>query len=245
MEVVGTGTLQGEFRYRTEWLQRQRNLHKEREDRERRERQDRAEQDMSDLVDMAAMVVTTAEIDAFRVELDVYDTATVMALEDNRLALEAVRERLDLLLANAHVLPDGRRVFKTEDGLRVFDEHGVELALDEIDPDEIADHLTKWEEYEPVAQEAERLLDERRELLDYQDGLDQARERLDRGDINRDEFERLQDDLKITMPDAVRRHVPGMEGDQDAEFKDNAAAAPSVALDIPSDMIPDSMVSPR
>lgn len=63
----------------------------------------------------------------FTVKLDRYDTATVQALMDNERDVLAVREKIDAMMLKAHVLPDGRRVFKTEDGTRVFDEFGAQL----------------------------------------------------------------------------------------------------------------------
>lgn len=53
---------------------------------------------------------------------------------ENQVFLDAVRERLDVVLSRAHVLEDGRRVFKTEDGSQVFDEHGAEVDAEVHDP---------------------------------------------------------------------------------------------------------------
>jgi hypothetical protein len=61
-------------------------------------------------------LATPEQIAAFTVRLDTYDTATVEALLANQEALDAVKARIDDLLLKAHTLPDGRRVFKTEDG---------------------------------------------------------------------------------------------------------------------------------
>lgn len=52
----------------------------------------------------------------------------------NGRALERVQEDLRIMVDKAYVLPDGRRVFKTEDGMRVFDEHGEEIKGFDPDP---------------------------------------------------------------------------------------------------------------
>lgn len=87
---------------------------------------------------MTGLLASDRQITAFRVKLDRYDEKTVEALMENRVALEEVQKRLDDMLGKAHVLPDGRRVFKTQDGTRVFDETGLELKADVIDPNAIA-----------------------------------------------------------------------------------------------------------
>ena len=59
-------------------------------------------------------------IEAFSIKLDTYETATVEALIANEKAMELVQARLDDLLDRAHVVEDGRRVFKTRDGEHRF-----------------------------------------------------------------------------------------------------------------------------
>lgn len=183
-------------------------------------------------------------MDTFRVELDSYDTATIAALQENERELAAVRERLDGLLLKAHVLPDGRRVFKTEDGRRVFDEFGSELDVTTIDPDLIGDERPRWESYQPYFERSQELTLERDEILEYQSRLDAARERIDAGEISREEFDELRDELKTAMPDAVRAQVPElaaevtMDTDLAGPFLSGPAADTGLAID--DDMIPSS-----
>ncbi len=63
-----------------------------------------------------------------RYELDQYDAAIVDALIDNEHALEEAGKHRDKLEANAFELPDGRKVFKTEDGQRVFNANGAQVS---------------------------------------------------------------------------------------------------------------------
>lgn len=219
--------------HRDELLRRQRD-----EDRERKRDAD-ASADAADLMDAAMMLITASDADAFRVELDRYDTATVAALQLNGEALDAVQERMEKLLAKAYVLPDGRRIFKTEDGTRVFDEFGAELGRDEIDPAMIEDARPSWETYKPELDEKNRLLAERREILAYQEKLDNARERLDSGEMTQGEYERLRDDLKVGMPEAVQAQIDGIERQPDQ--------SPTAEADLvfEEDMVPTGQAASR
>ena len=79
---------------------------------------------------------------------------------------------------------------------------------------------------------------QRTEILDYQAKLDDARERLDAGDMTRDEFDRLREGLKADMPEAVRDQIPEL-ADQKADAKSDMPEA-TEKLDISDDMVPTS-----
>jgi len=213
----------------------------QRDERLRRERDEKADETGPDLLDVVALIVSEAEIRALYLETDRYDTATIEALYANETALVLIMRQKEDLLLRAYVLPDGRRIFKSEDDTRVFDEHGTELSSDDIDPDLIGKAHPTWEDYDPVFREESRLLQEREGLLAYQAKLDEARERLDAGDITREDFEALRDDLTSTMPDAVRMHIPELAAEQDAA--NDLAARQPVVLDLSDDMRPTSIAS--
>lgn len=246
MNTVVAGALGQIFRGSTEPSYREMLLRHQRAENERRERDEKMDDAKTDDLDLAmAVVVTAAEMDEFRIELDRYDTATVAALQLNERELILARERLDKLLGEAHVLPDGRRVFETEDGLRVFDEHGRELDASVISPEEIEDSRPRWETAKPIIDGYKALAKERTELLEYQEKLDHARERLDAGDLTREEFDDLRDELKADMPDAVREQLPELEQEQETAAEADAApaeadAAPADELEISDDMVPTS-----
>lgn len=188
-------------------------------------------------MDIALAVISVAEADEFRVDLDMYDAATVEALQLNEVDVAQARKHLDMLMDKAQVLPDGRRVFKTEDGTRVFDEHGREIAAEEIQPNEIADSRPRWEAVEFARKHLDGLEHERADILEYQQKLDEARERLDAGDMTQSEFDKLRKDLKTEMPDAVRELLP--EHAQEPALKADAkTAAVDIELDIEDDMVP-------
>ena len=177
------GSLSREFGGRSQAAVFHRFQQMQRDDRKRREREDKVEDSGSDLLDMAGVIVSSAEINAFRLEIDSYQTATIEGLYANETALALIRAQKEELLMRAHVLSDGRRVFKSEDGIRVLDEFGEELDGSIIDPDEIDNSRPYWEIYEPIFDEESRWVQERAELLDYQTKLDDAQERLDAGEI--------------------------------------------------------------
>ncbi|WP_067338014.1 SHOCT domain-containing protein [Stappia indica] len=214
------------------------------EERLRRDRRQDAQGDEAELMDFAMVMVSAGEMETFRVELDSYDTATIAALQENERELAAVRERLDGLLLKAHVLPDGRRVFKTEDGTRVFDEFGHEVEASILAPEEVSDARPSWETYKPELNRLHQLQAERSDLLDYQQKLDEARERIDAGEISREEFDEMRDELKTAMPDAVRAQVPELAAevtmDADVAAPSLSGPAADTGLAIEDDMIPSS-----
>lgn len=152
-------------------------------------------------------LASTESIAEFRLQLDDYDAKTVEALMENREALEAIRGHINELLDEAYVLPDGRRVFKTRDGSHVYDEHGTELSIEEIDPAEITGSHPFWETYHAARQTEAALEKQREKLIVYQNKLDDAREHLDNGGITQDELSRMKIDLANDMPETVREKL--------------------------------------
>ena len=131
--------------------------HRENQERERKQKQDEHRNDASDMVDLAAAMITTEQADTFRAELDAYDAATIDALFANETALDAINDKLAAVLLQAHVLEDGRRVFKTEDGTQVFDEFGHEVDADTLSPDEISGNRPTWEQFSDLLDRREAL----------------------------------------------------------------------------------------
>ncbi|MDJ0826417.1 MAG: hypothetical protein QNJ16_13005 [Rhodobacter sp.] len=146
----------------------------------------------------------------FEAELTEFDIAVVKALMKNEEAIAEVTQRIDALLAQAFVMPDGRRVFRTEDGTRVFDEFGEEVSADEIDPAAIDTRAPTWEEFQALQVERAELVDERDRLHDFQTKLDEARVEISDGEISDAELDALEAELADIMPDAVRDEVPGI-----------------------------------
>lgn len=212
----------------SEWLRQQRWFIKSRQDNERRE--DIQVKQGDDFAAFASEVImaTATQLKAFEVKLDTYDHATVAALMENQELLDAVNDRIDAMLARAHVMEDGRRVFKTEDGMQVFDEFGGEVAAEELDPAAISNDRPTWEAYSAEQETKQALTTERAQIIEFQEKLDSAREQIAEGEISETDLEALDAELLETMPDAVRAHVPDLEPravvpDLTAQFRAPAA----------------------
>ena len=176
---------------------------------ERKQQERKEERASSDLLSAAsdALLASDQQVQAMQQRLATYETATVAALMDNQEELDAVQAKIDAMLATAHVMPDGRRVFRTEDGMQVFDEDGQEVSAEELDPMLITPTSTTWEAYQVQIQLRDTLNQERQEILDYQEKLDAARERLDEGLMSLNDLEALEADLDEAMPISVREHT--------------------------------------
>lgn len=181
---------------------------------EERKKKDEGEQlEATDVLHLAMVMASHGDLAQFGERLFQHDHAVVEALMENAEKLDQSREKVDGLLGQAHVLNDGRRVFKTEDGLQVFDEHGSAVAGDVVAPDEIADSRPRWETYQSAKAGYDALVAERQELLTYQERLDEVRARLDRGNVTEAElagFEALLDEAPAAVQEKVAAH--GVDG---------------------------------
>lgn len=201
------GAVNGNSRSERERLQRQFI-----QQRELQKRQDKkAEQAEDDFADFMTVAASQTQIAQFEVKLDGYDEAIVVALMENQRRQDEVRASMAVLLEQAYVLEDGRRVFKTEDGTQVFDEHGSEVSSDELDFDLITPDRHPWQSYRPLQNELSMLEVERVEIFEFQEQVDAARERVADGDISEAKLEELDADLLDGMPPSVRSHVAGLE----------------------------------
>ena len=232
MDLVTGNNLSGSFRKGTneEAFRRFALQRRQQQDRERRQKEERLDQGESDLIDLASVVISSEQEEFLHSEINVYQTATVEALERNREAIEIMQERLEQIMMRAHTLEGGRRVFKTEDGLRVFDEFGAELSPDIISPDEISDHAPRWETAKDMMDELERLEAEQSQLLDFQADLDDAQDLLDSGKMTQVQFDNLRTRLAADAPDAVKSKLP-----QDASANETRGPSDSPAADIDLD----------
>lgn len=242
MEMMPVRSYRHEFARHAQWRsdERRRVLDQiNRKEEKKQERERERSEDHNALMDFAFgfIIATDAQIAAFTVKLDTYDAATIEALMENERALERVQEDLRIMLEKAYVLPDGRRVFKTEDGMRVFDEHGEEI--NGFAPEQIEDWRPHWEEFSAGLEEREALEAERAELLDYQAKLDEARERAAEEGLTEAELEELEQSIEQNMPDAVKRQLAGdsgppLDGDRPAAPQQQATFQPAGKLDMPT-----------
>lgn len=167
-----------------------------------------------------AMMQAAERIADFREQLDKYDTATVQALMENERLIEEARKRQDELLAKAYTLPDGRKAFKTDDGLHVVDQNGREIL--DVEPYSVPDSTTKFKDFQSVLDRSEELQKQRDALLTFQGKLDHTRDQADHDGIAAD-LDALDADLKASMPDAVRSQL----GNDDAKPETTQRIAPA------------------
>jgi hypothetical protein len=209
----------------------------------KRDRDDeKAERDEEALEHLEAMVVmaTEAELTDFTVTLGTYDTATYDALVDNERDMDQSRDRLQGMYDKAYVMPDGRRVFESADGLHVFDENGSELPPEEIDPEEIEDFRPKWESVLSERATFSALNEERQQIIEFQDAVSDARQRVEDGDLTKQELEDLKASLAEQMPDRVKGLLPedqrpaSKPTDPTPDQTSEATWRPSVKLDLPA-----------
>jgi hypothetical protein len=137
-----------------------------------------------------------------------HDQAIIEALIENEERLAAADRRVEKLLGEAHVLPDGRRVFKTEDGLRVFDEFGQEVGADDVAPTSIDEARPRWETFHADKGVRDGLIEERRDLLEYQGKLDEMQDRMANGTMSQSDLDQLHSLMADDVPESVRRHLP-------------------------------------
>ena len=192
------------------------------EDRKKHALREREEKDERERLEQLVVEATAAQVAAFADRLDGYDTATVRALMDNQNALDAVRMRREAMEAAAHRLPDGRAVFKTEDGKRVFDRDGVQLSHDLVHPDAVPDSAPRWEAIKALKDSENGLLRDRDQLHEFQHRLDETREAVDKGHVSADALAKMDADLKNAMPDAVKAQLPGILPGQDVPGQQEA-----------------------
>lgn len=172
--------------------------------------EDTAEEELM-AVAQAAIEATAESLAQFEEQLTHYEKLTVeqiTALQDKLVQLAEVRAEL---FENAHMLPDGRRVFKTEDGQSVFDEYGVQLSREEIDPALISDEKTRWEailRIDATIAQTQQQLDE---VFEFQDELDGMRDRYNEGDLTAGELEDLEQRLERSVPTSIRIRQTALE----------------------------------
>jgi hypothetical protein len=204
----------------------------ERRDDERHEEKEREDMELP---------ARAAQIADFRERLDHYDAAIVDALTDNRKALDDVSGKLDEMRTQAFALPDGRRLFKTEDGKQVFDENGIELKADSFDPDLISGAHPTWNAWKAQLEAKGHLEQDRAKLLEFQTKVDKARQESGKDGISKKELDGFGAALEKDMPDIVKQKL-GLGDDT------RAPASPTMSENAPSHrgMIqPDTVHCPR
>lgn len=161
--------------------------------------------DKDDLADFVLADILTTTRDMLTRRIDLLDRASLAALRETDEKLQEAREDLARLQAHAYQLPDGTRVYRTEDGTAVYDEDGKLVGNDVIEPADIPNTKTSWEQFERGNDQLHTLQRERDEIGKYRDRLDRARDELDDDDLSQDDLKDLEKDLETAMPATVRQ----------------------------------------
>jgi len=201
--------------------------------REQRERKEdieaKAEDEFFDYA-VSEILATQTEIANFQAKLDTYDEATTLALMENTEALAVIQGQLDTMLDRAFVMEDGRKVFKSEDGTWAVDQDGNKLNPEVDSIEAIPQTQDTAETYLEALQEKQRLELERQELHDYQDKLDNARERSNSDDFTKEELDELEKELEADMPQAVKQRLPDYDPSQEIDLKADFSATAKPAI---------------
>lgn len=160
----------------------------------------------------AAIEATAEAITLFENDLSKYEALTVEEIMRLQGHLDALLAEREALLANTHVLPDGRRVFKTLDGQRVFDEHGIEVGQDIIHPDMIGDDKTRHETFLQNGSAIERTRRSLDAMHEFKDELDGIRDELGNKQITDEKLEELREQLESAAPVEIRLRKIEMDG---------------------------------
>lgn len=163
--------------------------------------------------------------DAVKAVDDAADAAA-RALDKLALEAEAAGERLQELRDNAAELPDGRKVFRGEDG-RLYVEDGTDVTDQRDSIRGLSANTTSWTDYKRGKETAEDIERRRREVEDYlRNVVNPAKIRL--GDPNnppsKDELEDILRRLKKEQPADVLAAQKATEPDEASKLANKSAA---------------------
>lgn len=179
-----------------------------------------------------------ARLDAYEAQLDAREVAITEALMENQLELDKLYALREEMLANAYVLEDGRRVFKSVDGVTVYDEFHAVVGTDVVNPDDIPDYLEKYETHflhnkKAISRfEGDRAnlhkaledIDASREKISVaRDKLNVGRTKIEDGNLTVQDMEEVDADVEAAMPAALpalpasaMKHLSGIENASNA-----------------------------
>lgn len=161
-------------------------------------------------------------IERLQSEAVLAETASYEALIAAREKLAETMQRLNAMLEQAHQLPDGRRVFLSEDGSYAIDEDLNQLTDNEMDEVEWEAGRTTAEDYSQTHADEAAALQDVRDIEKYRQQLEDNREKLgNKEPITGDDIAAIEDDI-AAMPDSVRERYDRMGGSLRVEVADAA-----------------------
>ncbi|NRA87233.1 MAG: hypothetical protein HRU28_07520 [Rhizobiales bacterium] len=225
--------------HQSDWLLQQQWFIKSRHDQEKRD--DKAEKLQDDLLSFAidALVASEIQIEEFNMKLDQYDESTVKALMDNQIRIDEINAKIENMLADAYVMDDGRRVFKSYDNNLIIDEFGTIVTAEEIDPNLIPNGGIAPEQYLDALNIRNEELEIQTQLIEFQEQLDSARELSAKDGVTTQELDDLEADLFDALPPSVKSNISGFDTAENAPdvtaiFAKNASPVVTVITPSPS-----------
>jgi len=143
---------------------------------------------------------------------------------ENTEALALIQDQLDAMLDRAFIMEDGRKVFKSEDGTWAVDQDGNKLDPEVDSIEAIPQTQDTAETYLEALEEKQRLEQERQELHDFQDKLDNTREPSNSDDFSKEELDELEKELEADMPQAVKQRLPDYDPSKELDMKSDFSA---------------------
>lgn len=165
------------------------------------------------------------------------EDAAARALAKLETERESAAQKLDEIKDSAATLPDGRRVFRTDDG-RLLTEDGEDVSARRGDVRGLTENTPSWEDYQRAKEALEEIERRRREIDEYmRDVIDPFKRRL--ADPNnppsKEELEDIIRKLKENQPADVARAREQYEPDEAKKFANTSVPVNSAAAD---DIVP-------
>lgn len=174
-------------------------------DQRRRElKKEKAEQDESFDSVLAVALASPENVQAFHNKLNDFEQQAVERILTLQTRLDELMVKRQDMLNEAHVLPDGRRVFKSEDGKSVTDEFGEDVGSDIIRADEIDDSRPRsngFFENKYAIDETKNSLDE---AITFQEKIEDLRERSNTGELSKEELKALEQEFEDITPESFK-----------------------------------------
>lgn len=165
-----------------------------------------AEDDQNDFVDLVQMIMASDEsITRFQDKIDEFRNNTVQNILDYQNQLDELKAEKAALLGNAHVLPDGRHVFRTEDGKNVFDEEGHKVDPDVITPSKISAKSTSWDHFSANRDETDKVKSKLNKEVTTLEKIDELQVELDNGKPTADKLKELNEQLDGLMAGSLEQ----------------------------------------
>ena len=193
---------------------------------------EKAEDAASAVASAASTIATPTQIRTFQSDLTTFDMSLIEALLEIDEKLDALKVEHQALLERAHVLNDGRRVFKSDDGTFVIDEAGQVVSPEDVDPDEIPDHLARSSTYLDITEEIEALKVEKQAIHEALDRNEAAKEWAEEPGRTVEELEAKRQELLDDLPASARAKL-NTETAPSQDKEQVAQPAPFVKSDIP------------